>query len=194
MFRYFKTIAVILKFFSSLDVVRKVWQIWIEIKLDLKRSFSLFDPTLRSQATYSNVISSLNIHSYIKCLKQTLISIKLSFKWYARWSIFEKLGNFPIFSQFLGKKIPLKWSFLAEILIFTKNFPLPMLINIKCCIKWDTRWSFLPSLRPKIPPPPPKKSVVPQGEFLNSFAKILCFTHSKSKESIEKCVLIYLTI
>ena len=43
-------------------------------------------------------------------------------------------------------------------------------------------------------PSPQKKSVVPQGEFLNSFAKILCFTHSKSKESIEKCVLIYLTI
>ena len=79
---------------------------------------------------------------------------------------------------------------------FHKNFPLTSVDQHKMLYQMGYKmviFALFATQNPRSLPPPQKKSVVPQGEFLNSFTKMLCFAHSKSKESIEKCVLIYLS-
>ena len=73
---------------------------------NLKHDFSSFDHVLGSKAPY-NVISRQKIQFHMKCLKQTLISIKFCFKWYTRLSIFVKKFYNSIKDDHFFKKIRL---------------------------------------------------------------------------------------
>ena len=107
---------------------------------------------------------------------------------------FWKTWKFPHFLSIFGQKNTSKMIISGRNIDFHKNFSLTNVDQHKMLYQMGYKMVIFALFATQNLPSPQKKSVVPQGDFLNSFAKSLCFTHSKSKESIEKCVLIYLTI